>query len=175
MPFVSPPGAFRRGKIGSIGPVSTLGENFNAMFRQQRDVDSAFGFQQRLIDKFNTNEELMKSLDGKSLGQRPLDIRSIPGMAYAVREALGEGRGTVPQPAATSYSEQLAQYNERARMLKETNPEVKTFDELLEDERRERLETIEEAEDVGERATGLGSVVGFLGSVAGSLDPTRGS
>lgn len=167
---------FFGGPLHHIGPLrpsagrsSTLSENFAAGFHEQHKVESAFGFEAELAERYNANLDRIREVHGEDL--RIMEMQFARGEFHFLRmfaeKELGKAEGH--PNFMPKYEEQAA----RLEKLKELDPEVKTFPEILQEVVEMQQGVREDAASASERSGFWGGVAQFAGAVVGSFSPRR--
>lgn len=147
----------------SGGGYSTTGEIFGAVYEDAKNNNSMFGLQQTFQDTYQANSKLAHELAGESIpGFETLRFKDVA-RSLAEGEALG-------MQERDNYAVDLDMVNLRLKKLKETHPEIQTFEEMFEAIKTQAKTTEVRAADVSARADGLGSVVNFMSGMVGAFN-----
>lgn len=150
--------------MASDGLSTGFAQNFSQVFSNQYRVDSQMAFQAEMSTLYTENLQKFRELTGEDFGL------SFDPKAF---EVLFNQK---VNPDGLRYkfdvtADRLKQFDARVQELKEQYPELKTFDELVQEVGQIFKGIDEETGRVSNRASFMGSVGGFLGGMAGSLTP----
>jgi len=149
--------------MGSQGPSTGFSENFSAATDRQFRVDSMFGLQAELDERFAKNLEKAQTISGETF-----DVDNAALMPW-VRTSLKQPAFSTMDPwRPLANKEQLLtnmqNFNGRLQKMKADGQPVETLDDMLDAVVRMRQQTMGESDSVGSRA----SVSGYMGSLVGS-------
>lgn len=161
----------------SSGPQTGIPENYDAVFQEAYRVGARFAleaeFQQRYEDTLDrvyekTGERLPNIRKPEHLKQiaRALEEGSTLPM---LDEVLFETRADELSTNARQYTVDMENIAERLRILNAEDPSIPTLDGIWKQTQQDLEEIERRAADVGERATFLGKVGGFVGGMVGSF------
>lgn len=158
----------------SIGPTTGFLDNVESSFRRTREVESAYGFEVDLRDRWYEN---LKSAEVDL--DRPFGL-PFSELTPMVRRELGEDPYSNTWLSRERVNETLANFDridEEIKKRRKADPEgtkdLRTFKEIISEEKRKRAETIDETNLTGARSGFFGQVGSFIGGMAGSFDPAR--
>lgn len=159
----------------SIGRQSSFAENFEAMFRKQRDVDSAFGFEFDLDTALRENLSLAQQVMGE-----PFEYSGgMDALKAATHRELGQSpydrsfTMILGKDEVDAALEELDKIDERLLEAQKLNPNIKTFKQVFQDQLELRRKLLADAELASTRATLAGQLGGLFGGITGSFDPKR--
>tara|TARA_R110000744_G_scaffold247892_1_gene364341 strand:- start:2546 stop:4495 length:1950 start_codon:yes stop_codon:yes gene_type:complete len=147
----------------SGGGHSTSGEIFDAVFDDAEQNNSLFGLHQGFQDIYTENSHQAYKLAGQNIpGFETLRFKDIA-ESLTDDKALGdEDQG--------DYTIDLDLVNQKLKKLKETHPEIQTFEEMFAALKVKAKATEMRAQDVLGRADTFGDVVGFMSGMAGAFN-----
>lgn len=156
---------------GSKGTSTSIMDNFGAMWEQTQRVDAEWALEAELVDMYAENLARAAEASGMDLEN---SIGAGPGGWQFMRDVLSlelGDTGGIPREIVEGYPwvRQFRENEQRLLELQATNPDVRTFQQLLEDVQQLRQEIMEETASVQSRGGGFGAVAGFAGGVAGSF------
>jgi hypothetical protein len=157
---------------GSFGPTSGFSENFFAASERQYRVDSMFGLQAEMSDRFRTTLDAAKAASGEQF-----DVDEAALIPW-IRQKKGEAPFSTFDPWRPFQDkqrllDQMNTFNARLQQMKAEGKPVQTLDDILQDTVKSRAAITGEA-DKAWRTAGLGGMAGgILGSMWGSLSFER--
>lgn len=165
----------------TAGGQSTLWENFDAIFEQTSKVDSAFGIEEQVRERWEQNVLDYERATGQMFPRDRVAER-LTGTAEVTQiiepwmppGATGAGKSFFAGDFGNLSSSRMLESVERVRKIDEAlklanDPRFKSMDGLLQDVISERDAIRQRAGDVSSRAGTLGTIAGFAGGVAGSF------
>ena len=148
----------------SGGGYSTSGEIFDAVYEDAKNNNSMFGLHQTFQDNYQANSKLAHELAGESIpGFETLRFKDVA-------RSLTEGEALGTSERDDNYTVDLDMVNTRLKKLKETHPEIQTFEEMFAAIQKQAKDTENRAADVSARADGFGSVVNFMSGMVGAFN-----
>jgi len=146
----------------SGGGFTPYGEIFDKVFFDGMMNNSMFGLQQEFADIYAENTRLAFNLAGEHIpGFETLRFKDVA-------RSLSEGE-QLGFHAQSGYMLDLDQVNEKLKQLKETHPEIQTFEEMYAALKVHARDTEQAAADALARTGAFGQVVGFMAGMAGSF------
>lgn len=147
----------------SGGGYSSSGDIFDAVFDDASKNNSLYGLQEEFRKIFEQNQEKVFESSGERIqGFDTLRYRDV-----AESLAAGEKLGVEEQEG---YTLDLDMVNERFKKLKETNPEIQTFEEMYDLLKANAKAAEIQVADVTNRSTNFGSVVGFVSGLVSAFN-----
>ena len=159
---------------GSAGPVTGMGENFEAAFRDQSRNNSLFGLEAQFEEDYLENQRRIQKLTGDAPKNYPLAV-----FTAAARQAeTGDPTGPWQRPVGGSGFADAAQQRmwdefsaaeQGISELKKQYPDIKTVDEIWKEVQGKARAIADSTEDIEHRSGILGAIGGFAGRMAGSF------
>jgi hypothetical protein len=157
---------------GSVGPSSGFFEGFNSAYDRQYVVDSMYGLEDEVFDRWTKSLTKLETTTGQRF-EMPLEHRDINNYVAAI-----EGKdpslfyqqinlqGFNPQEL-TAKREAFAKANDAIKSL--NNPDIPTMEDIVREVKQQRLDILQRSSEVDETG-GFGATLGsFAGGVAGSF------
>lgn len=151
------------GLQGSVGPSVSPWEMLQQSFVQQRRVDSELALSSELSSRWTENLSRLRAL-----GQN-FDTAILPRSYSRFAEYVREGTEVTEDddyPIRREF-ENLQRANEAIRQL--NNPEIQTFEQILDEVSAMQREVEEETASMSERTDAWGQIAGMAGAIAGSF------
>lgn len=149
----------------SGGGYSTSGEIFDAVFADAEQNNSMFGLHQGFQDIYQENTKRAFDLAGEAIpGFETLRFKDVARSLSAGQKPLGT------HLRDDNSMVDLDMVNTRLKKLKETHPEIQTFEEMYAALKAQSKATEQHAADIQSRATGFGDVVGFMSGMVGAFN-----
>jgi hypothetical protein len=147
----------------SGGGFSTTGDIFSAVYDNAKNNESMFGLQQNFQDIYTKNSQMAQDLAEEHI---PLfETLRFKDVARSLK--AGEALGDEDQG---DYLISLDLVNEKLKKLKETHPDIQTFEEMFATIKTNAKATEVRAADVLSRASNFGSAVGFMSEMVGAFN-----
>lgn len=159
----------------SFGPSASFFDNVAAAFDRQVRVDNSIAltseFNRRYAENLARASEILGTPLVDPFGTGPGNLAEAEQL---IQYQLGGDMPEVMRNALVNYPwfQQFQQNEALLRELQATNPDIKTFNDLIEDIKAMRAEVEATADSAAARGGPLGAVGQFVGGVAGSFtDP----
>jgi hypothetical protein len=147
----------------SGGGFSTSGEIFDAVIKDSTDNESMFGLQQVFHDTYTENMRRVLDLTGENIP----DFSTVRFLDVA--RSLSEGK-ELGRDDQSGYVVDLDAINQKLTQLKNTHPDIQTFEDMFGSVKANAKTTENTAIDALDRATNFGSVVGFMSGMVGAFN-----
>jgi len=147
----------------SSGGFSSYGDIYDSVYEDAKQNNSMFGLQNNFNDIFVKNQEKVFELTEQEIpGFETLRYKDI---ARSLNE--DEELGTVE---VQNYQLDLDQLNEQLKIIKETHPEIQTFEDMYSELKINASKTERRMQDILSRTDTTGSAVGFMSGLAGAFN-----
>lgn len=155
----------------SFGPGSDFFQVFETSRQNARRVNSLLGVQVELKNQYLDQVKRAQELTGRDLGLDPIFALNLADAG--MRRASGMQPGLLQAGQSDKYLSDIDRIDAEIAKARAFDPNLKTFQDLYEQEIKSLLQTSQEAA-LASRTGGSGAwVPQFLGGLAGSLDPER--
>lgn len=156
------------GMEGSAGPGVDAGDMVSQGYRQQYRVDSALALEKELEDRWLESLRALEQSSGRSYNQ-PVDPRTYKGYAELLTDTpstvLTQGR----MPRETFDAQMTMMREADNAIIALENPEVKSFQQILEEVVRMQHEVEGDTASMSERTGVFGTIGSFIGAIGGSF------
>lgn len=154
----------------SQGPTSSFGENFTAALNKQYKVDSMYSIEGEMENLYNANVQRIKDLTGEDLSLPQLQGINI--LSAATDRKLNRSSWFSGLGNDDLVNQRLREFDQREERIKELQgmyPEIRSFDQMLDEVAKVREQTLAASDEAESTAGFTGSVGGMLGGMAGSF------
>lgn len=162
------------GLPGSGGPISGMGENFDAAYLDQSRNNALFGMEAQVEEDYVANQALVQRLTGEAPRAYPMAVYTFAARAAEGADPAGfwqraPGGDGLADPEQQRLWGDFSANERRLAELKKQHPEVKTFADIWAGVRAKAQEIERSTADVEQRAGVMGALGGFAGRVVGSF------